>query len=431
MNQDSSNYNHDLSKGEQNKTVIVNGQADTNAWIEDAVLYHIMPDRFASSWKRIQTIHEVNAKEENGAKELYCGTIQGIIDNVDYFLKLGINGIILNPFIFMGRYDEKGEEGQSHIHEKLGTDGEFEFMVGLCHNCNMKVLLEGLEQHCKNMWSYRVNQKEKIEDSKLEYYQLLCNRWINDFKVDGVYVNKEEQNRELRSEFLQAIKDSNQDCLIIGDEWDSNTNTCASNRLDVFKRDAFRNLCKDFFARERMDAYEFERSCTTARNNGDTSSYSKIVYLSDVYSARFFSECKQRAECYMIAVLYVMTSPGIPYILYGDEQQLVESQDGSCLPMHWEEERELFSFFKAAIFVRKQVDALRHGKYKCISAKKGSRILWYERYTETECITIILNAGSLDEKIEVNLEKKMMIWQYGFEESCLLAYGFIILREKF
>ncbi|MFS8543351.1 MAG: hypothetical protein LOD91_05865, partial [Limnochordales bacterium] len=75
-----------------------------------------------------------------------------------------------------------------------------------------------------------------------------------------------------------------------------------------------------------------------------------------------------RLERMRLAVLFQMTYPGMPMIYYGDEVGMTGGTDPDCRrPMVWEEEkqnRELLSFYRRLISLRKELRPLRRGDFR-------------------------------------------------------------------
>ena len=506
---------HETSKDENSqlefeevKTDNRDEKAPALTWINDAVIYYILPDRFASSWKEINYTIEKFDEYGNKTQGIYAGTIQGITDNIDYILKLGINCICLNPFLAMDAYDDNSDPKDNNINPTLGSGRDFEFMVGLCHNCNIKVIVEGLYHYClgKKESSEYTDEKveEGIENNKVEdiennivenkenktvegiknnlvegienkivediendivediennieenkennikfniqknneknkkfgiekYDIQVCKNWLDYYKVDGLFIDINEHKGEQSDTFYRLVKKMIPDFLIIayGDERENNVHSI--DYIDALLNRGFYNDCKKFFALNSIDSYKFNKNVTHSETQDSTNtSYIQINYLDNIRTPRFLTECKNELSRYMLSVLYLMTTVGIPFILYGDEQLLAGVGEVERLStMQWDEENELFAFFKATIFVRKQLKALRSGKYRTVLAEQGSMLMIYERYTEEENITIVMNAGGSEVAVDLNMENRMLIWQYGLENSRLSPYGFVILRQK-
>ena len=74
------------------------------AWAQDAVVYNIFPDSFATGRRFISG--KSSEKEWNGqiTRGKLGGTLRGVIENLDYIQELGATCIYLNPIFAAGEY---------------------------------------------------------------------------------------------------------------------------------------------------------------------------------------------------------------------------------------------------------------------------------------------------------------------------------------
>lgn len=482
------NYDKILSETDQYKEKRSEYLNNSTNWIEDAIIYNIIPDHFAYSWRNSDSSvddSEENEflKKESDSVSIPC-TIQGIIDNMDYILKLGVNCICLNPFIF--DKNKKEAYDYTHINEQLGENKDFTFLVNFCHNCNVKFILDGLF-HEYNDENYSENKEDYRYHIRMKYYLDLCQQWIIEYGVDGIKIdNTVDMNQESFLIFCEAIKKCNENCWILinnkediikentykevdliqnentedmlsevrlennhnkneilkhdilkhdilpEDKLNDEENKKTRQHLDIVFNHRFYSACKNFFAMNYVNADQFSHCFNPTNIDGITDiPFPFINFLSDKSTSRFLVLCKKDLAKYKLSILYLMTSPGIPSILYGDENPVVGDKEEDCLQtMSFDEENELFIFFKAAIFLHKKLKGLRVGDYRTLVADKESNLLVFERYTEEECITVALNAGDKEVPLDLDIEDKMMIWNNGFGDMKMNAYGFVILREK-
>lgn len=198
----------------------------TPDWAKGAVMYQIFVDRFYNGDKendvvdneyfyvgklarKIESWSQVPAPDS--VRDFYGGDLQGVIDKIDYLYELGVDVIYLNP-IFVSpsnhKYDIQDydyvdphfgkivndggqplKEGQ--IENKLAEkyiirttdianlEASNDLLIELvqkAHNRGMKVILDGVFNHCGsyNKWLDR----EKIYDTREEYHK-------------GAYVSKD------------------------------------------------------------------------------------------------------------------------------------------------------------------------------------------------------------------------------------------------
>jgi len=126
-----------------------------------------------------------------------------------------------------------------------------------------------------------------------------------------------------------------------------------------------------------------------------------------------------------LIVLFQMSYLGAPMVYYGDEAGMWGAGDpDDRMPMVWPDpqydpqtndprglerqpdevkfDQDLFRFYKQAIALRRQHDALNHGDFAVVAADDEHRALVMSRRSEKETLLIGLNRG--DQEARVNIE---------------------------
>jgi cyclomaltodextrinase len=117
-------------------------------WVQDSIFYQIFPDRFCNgsvendpknvhSWSAMPTISGFQG-----------GDIRGIIERVYYLMDLGVNAIYLNPIFLSPSNHRYNAVDYYQIDPKLGTKTEFLSLLDIAHRNNMKIILDGVFNHC-------------------------------------------------------------------------------------------------------------------------------------------------------------------------------------------------------------------------------------------------------------------------------------------
>ena len=110
-------------------------------WASDMIWYQIFPDRFAGHGERV-------AKPVVNKDTVYGGTLTGIMAKVPYLKKLGITGIYLNPIFQAESIHRYDIVDYFKIDPKLGTEADLIELCDICHDCGIKVMLDGVYNHC-------------------------------------------------------------------------------------------------------------------------------------------------------------------------------------------------------------------------------------------------------------------------------------------
>ncbi|CRL00644.1 CLUMA_CG013904, isoform A [Clunio marinus] len=116
--------------------IIVNFQLSSSLddhdldWWEYGVLYQVYPNSF---------------KDTDGDGR---GDLKGIIENLEYFVELGVTGIWLNP-IFKSPMKDGGYDVEDYmeINSRFGTNEDFDELLTKAHNLGLKVILDIVINH--------------------------------------------------------------------------------------------------------------------------------------------------------------------------------------------------------------------------------------------------------------------------------------------
>ena len=125
------------------------------------IMYHIFPDRFFASQKRIRKKDAVNVEEwdspipqyaeiAGGRVEnnyFYGGNLYGIAEKAEYFESLGVNYIYLCP-IFESRSNHKYDTGNyMKVDECFGGDKALKYLIDTMKSHGISVILDGVFNH--------------------------------------------------------------------------------------------------------------------------------------------------------------------------------------------------------------------------------------------------------------------------------------------
>ena len=448
------------------------------AWAKDAVIYNIFPDSFATG--RAYLSEQSAEKEFNGEKVhgKLGGTIRGITENVEYLKELGFNAIYINPIFAAGEYHKYDLLDYYHVDPCFGTNEEFKKMVELYHENGMKVIVDGVFNHCGwkffafndvvekgetsryKDWFYRLEfpvvrpengevypgyecfgyerMMPKLNTQNPEvtdYFCKVCQYWLKEYGIDGWRLDvASEINDTFWESFYQAAKEVNPEAILIGEVWETARHWLDGRKFDSTMNYDFRKHCRRFFAERSIDAFEFDSRVTNMRMRyRQQTVYAQLNLLDSHDVSRFLSLCGGDERKYKLAVLFQMTFPGIPSVFYGDEKGMSGIlEEEYRAPMNWNKpEDELFSFYKKAIGLRREHIALRQGEYRTVQAQRGSGLYIYAREMKAVKIVIAMNPG--DETCILPEQKAVdrtiqILWQNGLIGRELTSMGWVVVR---
>ncbi len=449
--------------------------ADVPEWAKDAVIYNIFPDSFATSRRWIsgkETKTEYRGMTVSGK---LGGTIRGITENIDYIEKLGFNCIYINPFFVAGEYHKYDLIDYFHVDPCFGSDEEFRQMVECCHNRGIRVVIDGVFNHCGwnffafldvveqgehsryKDWFYRLSypviKPDNMEDipnyecfgyerlmpklntshpEVVDYFCKVCAHWLREFEVDGWRLDvASEVNDDFWRAFRKTAKQARPDCFLIGEVWETARHWLAGDQFDSSMNYDFRKNCKEFFALRTLDARKFDERVTHMRMRYHKNMlYGQLNLLDSHDVSRFLSLCEGNLSKFKLAVLFQMAFIGPPSVFYGDEQQIDGlSEEEYRSPMRWDEENEMFLFYQKAIGLRKDERLLRRGEYRTLLAQPGGGLYVFERFIGEERLIIAINSSDQEEAFTHPNGVYETLWQSGYEAPRLSAYGYYIAKR--
>ena len=418
-------------------------------WAADAVVYNIFPDSFASGRRKISGCGE--ALEFAGAESFsrLGGTIRGIAESLDYIAGLGANCLYLNPIFAAGQYHKYDTIDYFHIDPCLGTDEDFRSLVDKAHERGIRIILDGVFNHCGVQffafrdvlehqeaspyvpWFYRLSfpvrepapgetpdyecfayegKMPKLDTANPEVREYLCRvgeHWLREYGADGWRLDvADEVDDGFWREFRRRVKAVKPDALLIGEIWSDARHWLAGDMFDSAMNYEFRLHCRHFFAEGKTDAHTFAARCVDMLMRCKRQTAGVLLNLLDSHDvSRFLTLCGGDEARLRLAVLFMFCFPGMPCVFYGDELGVVgEVEDEYRRAMPWEREgTPLWEFYREAAALRRRLSALRHGELRILQAESGGRLLIFERRLAGERAVVCINASGSDRALPPEL----------------------------
>lgn len=443
-------------------------------WVHDAVVYNIFPDSFASARKDISLNPSQRLYNGVPVKGKLGGTLWGAAENAEYLQKLGINCVYLNPIFAAGEYHKYDLLDYYHVDPCFGGDEAFRIMVDEFHKRGIRVIIDGVFNHCgwyffafddvvRNQeqsrykdWFYylefpvvrpadsetyptyacfgyeRMMPKLNTANPEVrDYFAGVGAYWVREFGIDGWRLDvASEVDDGFWRIFRRAVKAENPDALLIGEVWESASHWLGGDMFDSTMNYDFRKHCRRFFGERSMNAAEFSGRLTNMLTRYRTQMLFAQLNLLDSHDvSRFLSLCGGDLRPYRLAILFLMSFVGMPTIFYGDEhgvQGVLEEEYRA--PMPWQTGNTVLrEFFRRAITMRHELVSLRRGDFRVSHADCGSGLLAFVRRFGGETVAVYLNCSP--ESAELTLPHGAEYWTEGLENGQLSGFGFAILVD--
>ena len=435
---------------------------DIPEWFKTAVVYNIFPDSFANG-KRMLRQEKKALILENGAKvhSRLGGTLNGITANLDYIQEMGFTCIYLNPIFSAGEYHKYDVVDYYHIDPCFGTEEDFYRLVDTAHRRGMRVIIDGVFNHCsweffafedvvkngensryKN-WFYDLKypvirpddpeevpgytcfayerKMPKLNTSNREvqlYFADVGAYWIEKYHVDGWRLDvANEISRDFWRTFRSAVKTVNPETMLIGEVWESAQSWLRGDAFDSTMNYEFRRICTDFLTVKKPDgitaAYEFEKMRLRYPENL-VKGQLNLLDSHDV--PRFLSMCNGDLKLWEIGCILLMLMPGVPSLFYGDEcsiQGITENEYRQ--PMPWDKKETLSGFIQTLIKIRvSYVDG--ETEYRPLWDIIGDGVFAFLRTGMKGILKVIVNAGENPFPYAASREETLLMFS-GYSEG--------------
>lgn len=334
-------------------------------WVKTAVCYQIFPERFAIGKSDKDTSY-VNAKwgVKPTPKSYYGGDLIGIREHLDYLVDLGVNVIYLNP-VFCSPTNHKYEiTDYETVDPAFGGNEALKALIGDAHKLGIKVMLDGVFNHCSWLHPFFQDALEKGQESQyydwffwkadgsyltfgsvktmpklntanwevIRYFSDVAVMWMRDFGADGwrLDVSDEVSHKFLRH-FREAVIGQNPDAIIIGEDWHRAVRYLNGDEYDGIMNYGLTKACLDLLAFETIDSAAFRDRLARLYHTYSIAANQKMLNLLDSHDTdRFLTRVKGDSRQLRTAEAILFFYPGIPCVYYGDEIGLEGGYDPDC-----------------------------------------------------------------------------------------------------
>ncbi len=418
--------------------------AQVPQWAKNVIMYQIFPDSFATSKGRISgKPMEVTTEEGHQSTGKLGGTIKGISENVDYLKELGINCIYINPVFTAGAYHKYDTIDYYSIDPCFGTSEDFKAMVEILHQNGIRIILDGVFNHCGwkffafqdvlkkgeasayKDWFYSltfpisvdpvnyaafayVKQMPKLNTGNPEVVEYFCEvgrYWIREMGIDGWRLDvANEVDHDFWRAFRKAVQQEKSDAFLIAEIWEDAQQWLLGDQFDSAMNYRFTNTVIDFIGKDAISADEFD-ACLNAMLMRYKKQITPVqMNMLDSHDVpRFLSLCGNDMRRLKLAALFELTYVGIPSIFAGDEKGISGIQEAEYrAPMIWsdtDESEELTCYYKKLIAIRKNHMNLFTGDCKTVLKDSGRGLYAFKRSDGAEEAMVVLNNSERENQV--------------------------------
>ena len=414
-------------------------------WVKSAVFYQVFPDRFARSPRYSAPGHFRNWGSKPETSGFCGGNLRGILEHLDYIQRVGANAIYLCPIFMSAANHRYHTVDYFRIDPVLGTLEDFDELVREIHRRGMRLILDGVFNHCSRGFFPFLSVMEEGEASPFrvwfhihsfpvkaysgrpnyecwwgmpplpkfntdnvevrEYLMRVAEYWLHR-GIDGwrLDVPNEIDDDGFWREFRLRVKRINPEAYIVGEIWEDPSRWLAGDQFDGVMNYPVRKLALDFLFPQGM------RSADAVSTGDTTGAAGKEVGLSefckkfqalferDLFgvqmnlfgshdTARLRTLAGKNPDGALLACALLLCLPGAISMYYGDEIGMEGGKDPDnrrCFPwqeMPEAENSEIFRLVRTFLSFRKREAAMTQGAF--LIRPEGQGILVCRTYENT------------------------------------------------
>lgn len=415
---------------------------DAPDWVREAVFYQIFPDRFCNGDPSNDPANVRRWGSLPTPTTFFGGDLAGVMERFPYLLDLGINALYFNPIFQSSSTHRYNTYDYFRIDPRLGDEGTFRRLLDLAHRNGVRVILDGVFNHCGRgffpfsdllengpespfrdwfhlsefplnaygdprepphyecWWNIRSLPKFNTDHPPVRRFLLSVARYWMEQGIDGwrLDVPNEIVDDSFWQEFRALVKGINPQAYIVGEIWFDGRRWLQGDQFDGITHYELRTLLLEWLVEEKYRSLAFVH-----RLQDMLDKYRPEVLLSQLSllgshdTARLMTLVKGNVDTVKLLWLFLMTWPGAPCIYYGDEIGMTGGADPDCRRCFpWQESawnQDLRSHIKRLIALRRRLPALQHGETHVLLGYPRRNLYAHGRGNGEEAVVMAMNAG--------------------------------------
>ncbi len=422
-------------------------------WVSKTVFYQIFPDRFAKSphaavWGTFQSW---GTKPK--AHGLMGGNLKGIQENLDSIVKLGCNAIYLCPIFSSSANHRYHTSDYYSIDPILGTMDDFDALLAACHAQGIRVILDGVFNHCSRgiyqfaslleegpnspfvdwfrikKWPLKAYSKKanyecwwgipalpkwntshpQVREFLFEIAEFWTKKGIDGWRLD---VPNEINDDSFWQEFRRRVKKINPDAYIVGEIWEDPSRWLQGDQFDGVMHYLARKAILSYLLPQENEAISVHEFCQKMNECHPENQFGYPMGLLGSHDTiRLATLAKGRSDALRIAWAMLFFLPAAPCVYYGDEVSLEGGKDPDnrrCFPWQGFQDQGMLSFLQNWISIRKNSLVLQKGGIHFSALAEGVRV---DRNMDSKQMSLIVAVSS--EKSYIYQENQVVLSFYN------------------
>jgi cyclomaltodextrinase len=432
------------------------------SWVQDAIFYHIFPDRFANGNLGNDPINVQPWGSQPTVWGFQGGDLKGIIQKFDYLLDLGVTAIYLNPIFQATSNHRYNTTDYYRIDPKLGTLDDFRTFLELAHRHGMHVILDGVFNHCGRgffafqdilenqehspylkwfhikhfpvdaytwgdahdylgWWGMKSLPKFNTSNPDVRRYLLDVARYWIEQGADGwrLDVPNEIDDDSFWAEFRAVVKATNPEAYTVGEIWNADRRWVGEGHFDGLMNYPVRDALLRLLYAGTLNIPAFmEKIEGLIKLYPRENLYAMYIPLGSHDTERLLTKVEEHVGKARLAFLFQFSYIGAPVVYYGDEIGLTGGKDPDCRgAFPWDMRYwniELREWVKTLIALRKRLPALRRGGYERLCMDVEDACVAFARTHDEGTVVVAMNASPDTRTFCVAVQP------IGLEDGCVL-----------
>ncbi len=403
---------------------------DVPTWLQGEIVYQVFVDRFYRGKHAITSDSGQDWHIRPDRNTMYGGDLYGVIKKLDHLQRIGVKAIYLNPIFSSPSYHKYDIDDYETIEDAFGGEEALKALVASAHERGMKVILDGVFNHCSNKhpwfqdvvtrgshspyadWfiidAFPINEREPNYDSfggvvpsmpkfnsthpeVIEALTDIAARLTKRFNIDGWRLDvADEVSHTFWKVFRKKIKAVRTDIVIIGEIWNHASRWLQGDEMDSVTNYKFREWAMRF-AKAEIGASTFWE-----KTQANLALYKRPLYPYLINLIGSHDTARSRTvlgddTAHMLLMAMMLTFEGVPLIYYGDEVGMDGEEDpDNRRAMRWDlVDTQLAHDIARLATYRSQSEALKHGHTTPILLDE--EVIAFERSIDNTSVQVIIN----------------------------------------
>ena len=419
-------------------------------WALGCLYYQVLPDAFRNGDPLNDPKGVIGWGRQPVRDGYFGGDLAGLFQALDYIKELGVSAVRIMPVFLSPSSDKFDVFDYYHIDLHLGTDEMFAEIVRALHARGIRTVLDMVFNHTgKGFFAFRDVTRNQEHSQYASWYNIhqfpivrkksltgsivhkltgvperppfesyrgrpdwpelnfrsfevrgfvreIMMHWIKKAQLDGVWLPVASGlPHSFVAEVRRSIKRTKGDAVLIGDVGTDPAPWLFDGEFDSATDPGFRKAVAGFFLEGKTPPSQFASQLAESRGLVPWAAFlARCTQIDTEFSARTLTAAHNDKMRAMMAVIFQLTFPGSPVILYGDEVGLPGGPYPDCRrSMVWEVEKrdnDMFGLYRKLIRVRSDSEALRIGWFRFIVVDDQLDLVAFQRWTESDTAVVVI-----------------------------------------